>query len=129
MPRLANGGPLAVKWKGRRAFLGCTKYPECKATAQIPADVHIQPPPRPEPKPAGVNCPKCKRPMLIRDSRRGEFLACSGFPRCRNAMNLDKLDELKAAQAAGADAATPEPAESPKPKAKKTAKKPAAKKD
>jgi hypothetical protein len=45
-------------------------------------------------------------------------------------MNLDKLNELKAAQAAGDDAATAEPAETPKPaKAKKTAKKGAAKKE
>ena len=37
--------------------------------------------------------------MLIRTSARGEFLACSGFPRCRNAMNLDKLEEMKVEQA------------------------------
>jgi ssDNA-binding Zn-finger/Zn-ribbon topoisomerase 1 len=36
--------------------------------------------------------------MLIRLSKRGEFIACSGFPKCRNAMNLDKLEELKASQ-------------------------------
>ncbi|MFA6135406.1 MAG: type I DNA topoisomerase [Phycisphaerae bacterium] len=116
------GGPMGVKWKGRRAFLGCNNYPQCKATAPIPEGISIQAPPKAEPKPAGVNCPKCKRPMLIRDSRRGEFLACSGFPRCRNAMNLDKLDELKAAQAGGAQPAEPAP-EGDKPAKPKAAKK------
>ena len=67
--------------------------------------IRVELPPRPEPKQAGVNCPKCGKPMLIRVGKRGEFLACSGFPRCRNAMSLDKLDGLKAQQAA--DAAKP----------------------
>jgi DNA topoisomerase-1 len=30
-------------------------------------------------------CDKCGRPMLIRWSRKGKFLSCSGFPKCKNA--------------------------------------------
>jgi DNA topoisomerase I len=101
----ACGAPMAVRFKGRRPFLGCSKYPECKNAAPLPEGIRIQAPPRPPPKEAGANCPKCGRPMVIRDGKRGEFIACSGFPRCRNAMNLDKLDELKAQQAATAPAA------------------------
>lgn len=93
------GSPMVVKWKGRRAFLGCSRYPDCKTASPLPEGIHVEPPPRPPPRPAGVNCPKCGRPMVIRHSSRGEFLACSGFPRCRNAMSLDKLDQLKASQA------------------------------
>jgi len=90
------GSPMAVKFKGRRAFLACTAYPECKATRPLPEGITVEAPPKPEPTDAGVGCPKCGRPMLIRHGPRGEFLACSGFPKCRNAMSLDKLDELKA---------------------------------
>ncbi len=90
------GAPMEVKFKGRRAFLGCSTYPACKCTAPIPDGIAVEQPPKPEPKDAGVGCNKCGRPMLIRVGPRGEFLACSGFPKCRNAMNLDKLDELKA---------------------------------
>jgi len=50
------------------------------------------------PQSAGVNCPKCGKEMLIRNGKRGPFLTCSGFPRCRNAMDMDKLDELKSQQ-------------------------------
>jgi DNA topoisomerase-1 len=50
-------------------------------------------------KEAGVNCPECGKPMVIRGGRRGDFLACSGYPKCRNAMSLEKLDELKSQQA------------------------------
>lgn len=28
-------------------------------------------------------CPECGRPLLIRNGRFGEFIACSGFPKCR----------------------------------------------
>ncbi len=93
------GAPMAVRFKGRRAFMGCTRYPQCKTAAKLPDGVRVELPPRPAPKPAGANCPKCGKPMLIREGKRGEFIACSGFPRCRNAMNLDKLDELKQQQA------------------------------
>ena len=33
--------------------------------------------------------------------RRGPFLSCSGFPRCRNAMPMEKIDELRAKAEAG----------------------------
>ena len=36
--------------------------------------------------------------MVIRSGRRGEFLACSGYPKCRNALNLDSLPELQRQQ-------------------------------
>lgn len=39
--------------------------------------------------------------MVIRTSRRGPFLSCSGFPRCRNAMPMEKLDHLRALEEAG----------------------------
>jgi DNA topoisomerase-1 len=39
--------------------------------------------------------------MVIRKSRRGPFLSCSGFPRCRNAMPMDKIDHLRSLAAAG----------------------------
>jgi DNA topoisomerase-1 len=113
------GAPMAVKFKGRRPFMACTRYPDCTTTAKVPDGIRVEAPPKPPPKDAGVKCPKCGRPMLIRDSRRGEFLACSGFPRCRNAMNLDKLDELKANQAA-------HPESIPTPPAPKAAKAPGA---
>jgi DNA topoisomerase-1 len=28
-------------------------------------------------------CPKCGKPLVVRTSRYGEFLACSGFPKCK----------------------------------------------
>jgi DNA topoisomerase-1 len=92
------GAPMAVRFKFRRAFLGCSRYPQCKHATKLPDGVYVEPPPKIPPKQTGVNCPKCGKAMVIRTGKRGEFLACSGFPKCRNAMSLDKLDQLKAQQ-------------------------------
>ncbi|MBU1088217.1 MAG: type I DNA topoisomerase [Candidatus Omnitrophica bacterium] len=34
------------------------------------------------------NCEKCGKPMVIKWSRSGKFLSCSGFPDCRNAKSI-----------------------------------------
>lgn len=34
-------------------------------------------------------CERCGRPMVIKWSKNGKFLACSGFPECRNTRPLD----------------------------------------
>jgi DNA topoisomerase-1 len=39
-------------------------------------------------EPSGEDCEKCGRPMVIKLGKFGKFLACSGFPECRNARPL-----------------------------------------
>jgi len=34
------------------------------------------------------NCPKCKRPLAIKWSRKGKFLSCSGYPACKYAESI-----------------------------------------
>jgi ssDNA-binding Zn-finger/Zn-ribbon topoisomerase 1 len=34
------------------------------------------------------DCPDCGAKMLIRSGRRGPFLGCSGYPKCRHTENL-----------------------------------------
>ena len=38
-------------------------------------------------------CEKCGKPMVIKQSRFGEFLACSGFPECKNTKTIKKETE------------------------------------
>ena len=40
-----------------------------------------------------TDCDKCGKEMLIRDSKRGKFYACSGFPKCRNTKPLEKEED------------------------------------
>ncbi len=35
------------------------------------------------PREAGVECPTCGKPMVIRESRYGEFVSCSDYPKCK----------------------------------------------
>jgi DNA topoisomerase-1 len=39
---------------------------------------------------AGISCPKCDRPMVIKSGRNGIFLACTGYPECRNTSNFTR---------------------------------------
>ena len=90
------GKPMAVRRKGRRAFLGCTGYPECDSTSPLPSGIRLASKPKAPAEPAGVDCEKCGKPMVIRSGRRGKFIACSGFPRCRNTKPLPDDDKDKA---------------------------------
>ncbi|UCE19444.1 MAG: type I DNA topoisomerase, partial [Gemmatimonadota bacterium] len=39
-------------------------------------------------------CQKCGRNMVIKWGKNGRFMACSGFPECRNTRSLDEKDQL-----------------------------------
>lgn len=39
-------------------------------------------------KPTELSCEKCGKPMVIKSGRFGEFLACTGFPDCKNTQPL-----------------------------------------
>jgi DNA topoisomerase-1 len=41
-------------------------------------------------EPSGRTCEKCGKPMVIRWSKSGRFVACSGYPACRNTLPLDE---------------------------------------
>ena len=40
-------------------------------------------------------CENCGKPMVIKTGRFGKFLACSGFPECKNAKSLKKNIGIK----------------------------------
>ena len=40
-------------------------------------------------KPTEHICEKCGKPMVLREGRRGPFLACTGYPKCKNAKDVD----------------------------------------
>ncbi len=43
---------------------------------------------KPQDIPTDITCEKCGLPMVIRWGRHGRFLACSGFPQCKNTKPL-----------------------------------------
>ncbi|NLX14109.1 MAG: type I DNA topoisomerase [Phycisphaerales bacterium] len=88
-------GTMKVRRRGMRAFLGCDQYPTCKNTLPLPEGIRLERKEVPVVE-AGFNCERCGRPMHIKSGRRGQFIACSGFPACRNAKPIEKLDALRA---------------------------------
>jgi DNA topoisomerase-1 len=59
-------------------------------------------PPKPPAELSGIKCHKCKTgEFVIRQSKRGPFLGCNKFPRCRTLLGLAHLENLKKLQAEG----------------------------
>ena len=42
----------------------------------------------------GEDCPKCGSPLVIRNGRYGEFIACSNYPKCKYIKNEPKEDSI-----------------------------------
>jgi len=78
------GQPLAVRTGRRGKFVGCTAYPKCRYTRPMAGEAGEQgQAARVAPEPTGEDCPRCGKPLLLRTGRRGKFIGCSGFPKCR----------------------------------------------
>lgn len=77
------GKPLVVKQGRYGKFLGCSGYPDCKYTAQTGSEAKPGKP-TPEYRQTDQICEKCGRPMVLRQGRYGKFLACTGYPECKN---------------------------------------------
>jgi DNA topoisomerase-1 len=46
-----------------------------------------------EERPTGLKCEKCGNEMIIKWGRRGEFLACRGYPECKNTKNFTRDED------------------------------------
>ena len=85
------GSAMMVKRGPRGPFLGCSAYPKCRSTKPMPEDLKekvkkLMPAPAKKAVPAvevSETCPECGAPMKLRPGRRGYFLGCSKYPKCR----------------------------------------------
>ena len=84
------GGPMIVRKGFRGPFLGCAAYPKCRSTKPIPEELkgklNLPAPPPKKPAPAvevHETCPECGGPMKLRQGRKGWFLGCGKYPKCK----------------------------------------------
>ena len=132
------GGQMLLRDGKRGPWLGCGKFPKCRAMSMLgklsPEDKakidELVPLLKegtrkrqemvakltgvilaPQQKAAGpvstdIDCDECGKPMLIRQGKRGPFLGCSGYPKCKNTSEVPA--KLAEDLAAAAGAAKPE---------------------
>lgn len=109
------GKPMVLKFGKPNNFLACSGYPKCKNIVNISQALDLlecltvdkgsfylelkdklkkteneSEAETSEPE-TGETCSKCGLPMVVKTSRYNKkFLACSGFPKCRNTKSLQK---------------------------------------
>ncbi|MGZ7116509.1 MAG: DNA topoisomerase I, partial [Methanobacterium sp.] len=114
------GGKLVMKYSPRTkgTFVGCSNYPDCKDTYPIPRGANVlktkcekcglpmisfgKPRQRacldpkcgregkePSNEVVGI-CPQCGNQLIKRMGRYGEFIGCSGFPKCRFTKSIEQ---------------------------------------
>lgn len=80
------GEKLVIKWGKNGEFLACANYPECRHTQDFSKNDQgeIVPKDKAQPEESGEPCEKCGKPLVFKHGRYGRFLACSGYPACKN---------------------------------------------
>ncbi|MBI5245123.1 MAG: type I DNA topoisomerase [Elusimicrobia bacterium] len=84
------GKAMVVRLGRKGRFLACSGYPGCRNTYSL--DAEGQKIAASRPVLTSRKCNKCGSPMWMRLGKRGHFLACSAFPKCRNIKPLSKED-------------------------------------
>ena len=62
-------------------FMSCPGYsedPPCKTIRKLSQKQQQKPP-----EPTGEACPVCGKPLVLRQGAYGEFVSCSGYPKCK----------------------------------------------
>ncbi len=82
--------PLAIRLGKRGRFIGCTAYPECDYTGDLPTNT---PTAEPEVKNLDRECPTCTAPLQIKRGKYGLFVGCSRYPDCNFIEPLEKPED------------------------------------
>lgn len=92
--------PMIIKTGRYGKFLACSNFPECKNIKSLGAGNNRQSENNGEEKKpdanleilekkyAGEKCEKCGSDMAVKNGKFGPFLACSGYPKCKNIKSI-----------------------------------------
>jgi DNA topoisomerase-1 len=77
-----NCGKVMVMRRGLFGpFMACPDYnadPPCRTFRKLSQKQQQKPP-----EPTGEDCPQCGKPLVLRQGAYGEFVSCSGYPKCK----------------------------------------------
>jgi DNA topoisomerase-1 len=80
------GAKMVIKWGRFGHFLACSAYPDCRNTREV-QNYGVKGSADPDSF-EGEQCEKCGKAMVLKKGRYGQFLACSGYPDCRNTRRI-----------------------------------------
>ncbi len=79
-----NCGKVMIMRRGPFGmFLACPDYnadPPCKTFRKLSQKQQQK---QSAPQPTGEDCPVCGKPLVLRQGAYGEFVSCSGYPKCK----------------------------------------------
>jgi DNA topoisomerase-1 len=79
-----NCGKVMVMRRGLFGpYMACPDYnadPPCKTFRKLSSKQQQK---QNIPKPTGEDCPVCGKPLVLRQGSYGEFVSCSGYPKCK----------------------------------------------
>jgi DNA topoisomerase-1 len=79
-----NCGKVMVLRRGPFGmFMSCPDYnadPPCKTFRKLSQKQQQK---QSAPQPTGEDCPQCGKPLVLRQGAYGEFVSCSGYPKCK----------------------------------------------
>lgn len=76
---------LLIRFGKSGPFIGCSAYPECKFTSNFTRSEtgEIQLVATEAPQVLDEKCPQCEKPMRQMSGKFGQFVACTGYPKCK----------------------------------------------
>jgi DNA topoisomerase I len=82
---------LHIKVGKNGHFLACSGYPDCRYSRNYTRDEKgklqvVEPQTQ---LAENVSCDKCGSPMVVKQGKFGDFLACSGYPDCKNTRSVN----------------------------------------
>jgi len=82
---------LRIKIGKNGQFLACSGYPECTYSRNYTRDDKgaVMPVEPDFTMAEGKTCDKCGSPMVVKQGKYGDFLACSAYPDCKNTQSLN----------------------------------------
>jgi DNA topoisomerase-1 len=80
------GKGMVIKWGRFGRFLACSGYPDCKNTQELAGGEAAKT--EGETLEVQETCEKCGKEMVVKRGRFGRFLACTGYPDCKNTRKI-----------------------------------------
>jgi len=88
-----DGSPMEKRTGRFGPFLASVNYPEIKTVVNLDKKGGIKYPSPPALLVESLRCEKCESPMNLRNGKRGPWLGCSTFPKCKGRMGWKTLDD------------------------------------